>query len=115
MNGPSVTEIHFYGPCERCGVEMQDVNEFGYEECLLSPYIGTYYGSPNKDICTRCAGELYRESIDLTGRMAKCTYHTGRDKATKHDPVPSHWGLAFFQAKPEDAFDRYYCGCWGWN
>ena len=44
---------------------------------------------------------------DLTGRMAKCPYC----KNTQ----PSATTLAFFQHRPDQALDSYYCGCCGWD
>jgi hypothetical protein len=28
---------------------------------------------------------------------------------------PSSESLAFFEAKPEEEYDRFYCGCYGWD
>lgn len=52
---------------------------------------------------------------DLTGRKAKCTYKLGRSGKEDHAPVESSPDLAFFQYKPGEIFDEYYCGCWGWD
>ena len=111
-----MTEIHYYGKCRLCGNEMRDVDERGYEDVSASPYTATYYGDPDTTICTSCAGEVYRESVDLTGRMAKCAYSTTRS-GNLHNPetVKSGFGLAFFEYKPDKDFDTYYCGCHGWD
>ena len=45
---------------------------------------------------------------DLTGRIASCSY--GR-----HADIPSRMDLAFFQYRPGEATDEYYCGCFGWD
>jgi hypothetical protein len=52
----------------------------------------------------------------LEGRRAKCFYARGRD-GREHalHGVPSSGGLAFFKSCPGELFDRYYCGCWGWD
>jgi hypothetical protein len=114
--GGTAKMIHFYGPCADCGVEMQDVDDRGFEECSLSPYTNSYYGDPDHTICTSCAGKRYRAASDLTGRMAKCHYKSGRDgKAHANGPVASSFSLAFFEYKPDQEFDTYYCGCWGWD
>lgn len=42
-------------------------------------------------------------------RMAKCSY------GCKDSIVESSSDLAFFQSNPEQEFDRYYCGCYGWD
>jgi hypothetical protein len=51
----------------------------------------------------------------LAGRIAKCNYSHGRDGKPCKKPAPSHSGLPFFTGKPNEAFDEYYCGCWGWD
>lgn len=76
---------------------------------------------------------------DLTGRTARCAYYghaaTGRQRegpcngtwSTRDEPCrceqPSTDGissdgparLAFFEHRPDQDHDRYYCGCWGWD
>lgn len=44
---------------------------------------------------------------DLTGRTAKC----GECRNT----APSGLHLAFFEHRPGEATDSYYCGCHGWE
>lgn len=43
----------------------------------------------------------------LEGRKAKCP-ECGKIES-------SHWGLPFFEYRPEEEFDQYYCGCRGWE
>ncbi len=43
----------------------------------------------------------------LEGRTAKCSYG-GKE-------IASSWSLAFFQHRPGQAHDAYYCGCFGWD
>jgi hypothetical protein len=45
---------------------------------------------------------------DLKGRIAHCAYG-------KHAPRNSDLRLAFFEYCPERDYDRYYCGCYGWD
>ena len=76
---------------------------------------------------------------DLTGRTARCAYYgkaaTGRQRegpcngrwTDRDNPCrcerPSADGvaddaparLAFFEHRPDQPHDRYYCGCWGWD
>jgi hypothetical protein len=47
-------------------------------------------------------------------RMMKCSYSRGRDDKT-HEPVPSDPKAAFFEARPDEPMDKFYCGCWGWE
>ena len=66
-----------------------------------------------KPMCAICIGiadgwNIVVESPDLTGRMAECTYGCGRE-------VDSAVSLAFFEHLPEMDYDRYYCGCRGWD
>ena len=71
------------------------------------------YGNP---LCAICFGindgadiieKECVKNIGLEGRIAKCTYG---DKTTK-----SKWSLPMFKYCPEEEFDEYYCGCYGWN
>lgn len=43
-------------------------------------------------------------------RMAKCAY--GCKDSIK--PSDSKF-LPFFEAQPDREYDKYYCGCWGWE
>ena len=67
-------------------------------------------------VCVICAGirdgsiEVEREvsgTDSLQGRRAKCSYGDSI--------VDSSWELPFFEYLPNKEFDRYYCGCWGWD
>lgn len=53
--------------------------------------------------CTKEA----EEQPDLTGRKAKCSYGGA--------VVNSSFSLAFFKYKPDEEYDEYYCGCYGWD
>ena len=44
-------------------------------------------------------------------RVARCSYYGRRCRGE----AASSSSLAFFQSLPGEAFDRYYCGCWGWD
>ena len=67
-------------------------------------------GSP---CCAICAGYtpdafiVEDKEIDLTGRKAKCSY-CGSLKDSSPD-------LPFFEYRPDRTFDRFYCGCGGWD
>ena len=45
--------------------------------------------------------------VDLTGRMAQCPYC--------HHQQESSLELAFFQHRPEQETDSFYCGCRGFD
>lgn len=65
-------------------------------------------GSP---LCVICYGivpgaDEVAETPNLEGRMAECTCNRR---------VPSDTQLPFFEHTPNKEFDRYYCGCYGWD
>ena len=51
----------------------------------------------------------------LNGRKARCVYSTPRPGNKCRGEVDSNWDLPFFQYQPDQAYDAYYCGCWGWD
>lgn len=68
----------------------------------------TQAGQPALVACGRhSCTEVAEQAPDLTGRKARCSYG-GKE-------VPSSKDLPFFQHKPNEPFDRYYCGCFGWD
>ena len=60
---------------------------------------------------------------NLEGRKAKCCYsHSSPSNPFKEnsfdrlvDTVPSSLKLPFFEYKPDQEYDKFYCGCWGWD
>lgn len=64
-----------------------------------------------KPACVICMGkpEAEQEAVapDLTGRVAKCGYCSNKQE--------SRIGMAFFEYRPEEETDRFYCGCGGWD
>lgn len=66
------------------------------------------YGNP---ICAICGStEVEKEcsgSIGLKGRKARCVYGDNE--------VKSKWSLPMFKYCPEEEYDEFYCGCYGWN
>ena len=94
--------------------------------------------SPCCVICFMVVGDASTQVAtppDLTGRMASCSYHggcrnrsgmnsyRGRRKAPDygafdamgHAVAPSSPNLPFFEHRPNEPMDRYYCGCFGWE
>jgi hypothetical protein len=66
--------------------------------------------------CVICNCSKAAEQPDLTGRKAKCCYSgasTTKYKCAKE--ADSSTGLGFFKHKPDQDYDEYYCGCWGWD
>ena len=86
-----------------------------------------------KPSCAICAGLTPDALIvddappDLTGRAARCWHYGQRapgkcesNYGTRLGQVclaeqPSSPGLPFFEARPGEPHDRFYCGCWGWD
>jgi len=74
-----------------------------------------------KPCCAICIGiDPGAEVIDnnpppLAGRFALCSYTHRRDDSLCKSVKPSSPDLAFFEAKPDEPYDRFYCGCWGWE
>jgi len=71
--------------------------------------------STNQPVCIICLGynpgatEIETDLPDLTNRMAKCIYSNCRNQ------VKSSFDLPFFEYRPNEKYDRYYCGCFGWD
>ena len=64
-------------------------------------------------VCVICFGitpkaiEIEENLPNLEGREAKCSF-CGKT-------VKSSLDLAFFEHRPDDETDGYYCGCIGWD
>ena len=88
----------------KCGHAAHAVNGKGEPSCIICHGI-----HPGADVVDLAPPSL--------GRMAKCSYlRPGPYGSAKgHEPVPSSAELAFFEHKPGDPMDRYYCGCFGWD
>lgn len=75
----------------------------------------------NEPVCVICVGihpgaKIVDDSPpDLDGRDATCFYHTRKDGKPCNSKQPSSLDLAFFEHRPRQATDLYYCGCWGWD
>lgn len=62
-----------------------------------------------QEACVICGcSEPAAEVPNLEGRTARCAYNCGSER-------PSSLTLAFFEHKPNEDKDRYYCGCYGWD
>jgi hypothetical protein len=76
--------------------------------------------------------EVATNPPDLSARLARCTYYGrrtslnarhsrnecnyGQDKAAVCTcEQPSSPKLPFFESKPSEQFDKFYCGCMGWD
>lgn len=71
----------------------------------------------NEPVCVICVGITPNATIvetnlpDLTNRKARCVYYGRKCKSE----VDSRFNLAFFEHKPNDTYDEYCCGCYGWD
>lgn len=71
-------------------------------------------GSPVCAICfgiTKDAEVVVGECFGtngLEGRKAVCVYGG-------HGEINSSWDLPFFEYRPHMDYDKYYCGCMGWD
>jgi hypothetical protein len=69
-------------------------------------------GETGAPVCVICVGidtgynVIDEEAAIPEGRMARCMCDY---------EVPSHTGLPFFERKPDDEWDKFYCGCMGWD
>lgn len=72
-------------------------------------------GADGAPACAICVG-IHQDARtvvpepDLTGRVAHCSYFS----SCRHEQ-PSRMTLPFFEHQPDRPYDRYYCGCWGWD
>ena len=71
-------------------------------------------------VCVICLGIVPGADVvddsppDLTGREARCNHDNG-DAKHANKRIPSSTSSAFFTYQPKQKFDRYYCGCFGWD
>lgn len=77
-----------------------------------------------KPVCPMCFGIVEgADTVDrevsgkegLEGRRADCVYKKAKPGNTCGGKVDSSWELPFFEYRPGQETDRYYCGCWGWD
>lgn len=81
-----------------------------------------------KPACVICAGivdgayEIDPNPPTLEGREAICTHAEAERLDRDHGKyrvasraVKSETNLPLFKHLPDEPYDRYYCGCWGWD
>lgn len=78
----------------KCGHTANAEYDGGKPCCLIC--------APNKE-----AYEIENDKPSLEGRKAKCT-ECGQI-------ADSNWSLPFFEYKPDEKYDSYYNGCYGWD
>ena|SRR6266496_5416194 len=73
----------------------------------------------DEPVCVACYGIDPGATIiddnppSLEEREAICHYRYGNAK--EHGKVASSSELAFFEHRPKEKYDTYYCGCSGWD
>ena len=67
------------------------------------------YLAGNKPYCLICGCDEIADEpeIDLTGRKMRCS-DCGRI-------AESNQNAALFKYQPDQEYDKYYCGCYGWD
>ncbi len=70
--------------------------------------------SNGKPACAICfCTEIAEKQPNLEGRKAKCCY-CGKI-ANSNGEGSGYKELPFFEYKPNEEYDSYYCGCKGWD
>lgn len=76
----------------------------------MTAHLGVKYDPPLP--CCVVHGVIQQiEEPDLTGRIARCSC----GKTTPSDSTEQWTSLPFFEHRPDQEFDSYYCGCRGWD
>ena len=80
-----------------------------------------------KPCCAICIGihpgaDKIAETPDLVGRTARCCYYDTRTHRNEGPcgavcdcEKPSRTSLPFFEYRPGQEFDSFYCGCRSWD
>jgi uncharacterized paraquat-inducible protein A len=61
-----------------------------------------------KQVCVICQCDTFADAPSLEGRKASCCYGCGA-KADSSEKLP------FFEFKPSQKEDKFYCGCRGFD
>ena len=77
-------------------------------------------GWKKSPVCLVCMCDAVAREVTgtdgLLGREAVCSYFGSRTRSgICQGKTESSWDLAFFEYRPDEKFDRFYCGCWGWD
>lgn len=94
------------GPLMECGHSAQGVDDNGNPVCVVC--VGIDPG----------ARMVHTDPPDLSSRLMRCSYLRGQNGQpcdARTNPRPSDTRAAFFAHKPDQEFDEFYCGCWGWD
>lgn len=103
---PAPAPLAGHGPLMECGCAAQGVDGAGNPVCLV--HFGLNPGATMVDT----------DPPDFSGRRMVCSYRHGRDGKVcdgRANPPPSNPSAAFFKSRPDEEFDSFYDGCWGWD
>lgn len=96
-------------------------------QCGHAPNAKNSEGDP---VCVICVGIHPGWNLEdknppsFSGREACCAYASpgkygpswkGETRGGRHCVQPSNSSLPFFESRPNDEFDYFYCGCFGWD
>ena len=112
------------GKMMKCGCVSDAVehSHYGHPDDKTKPVCITHQPHPD-------AYEVVPQP-DLTGRIAVCCYRDGCDKRQKQRGDTSYAqgylpngqafakssvALPFFEHKPNEKNDKFFCGCFGWD
>lgn len=97
------------GTLMKCGCNTHAVRA-GTDEPVCVIHVTT--GGPEDP-----ATQVEDSPPDLSQRQMRCGYRHGKDGrvCAGRTPRPSDPRAAFFQRKPDEEFDQFYDGCWGWD
>jgi len=85
-------------PMMKCGHAANSRDQYGNPTCVIC--VGIVAG----------AVVVAEDQPNLEGRMMICHY-----KPSGHADCPSDTSGAFFEYRPNEATDTFYCGCKGWD
>jgi hypothetical protein len=100
-------------------------------ECGHSANAKDADGNPCCAICIGMidgADRVMKSAPDLSNRKARCMYYDSIPRGRSHSSnfgcergkicnceVVSSTALPFFSHTPDMKYDKFYCGCWGWD
>ncbi|MDD5547112.1 MAG: hypothetical protein PHO67_08180 [Candidatus Omnitrophica bacterium] len=92
-------------PLMKCGCVAPAITRDGKPACVV------HAGKPEALQLDR----MVKGNHGLEGRKAKCSCRHEGPRAGIPTTTDSYWCLPFFEYHPDKEFDRFYCGCFGWD
>lgn len=103
----------------KCGCAANATDEYGNPCCAI--HLGLLSGADivasTPNLAGRFARCVYFGKAKPRRRYAndECNYGCRGNNVCKCGKVPSSLDLAFFEYKPNEEHDKFYCGCFGWD